>query len=49
MGGEQYPLDLRRVPNYDSAPTVAVEEAGRLDARTFQRRYVLRNRPCLII
>jgi cupin-like protein len=49
MGGDtQYPWDLTRVPNYKSAPTVEVEETERLDARAFQRRYVLQNRPCLV-
>lgn len=48
MSGTGYPWDLRRVPNYESAPPVAVEEAERLEARTFQRHYVLQNRPCLI-
>lgn len=48
MRDQQYPWDLTRVPNYDSAPNVAVEDAERLDARTFQRRYVLQNRPCLV-
>ncbi|MFP5265680.1 MAG: cupin-like domain-containing protein [Blastocatellia bacterium] len=48
MNKTQYPWDLTRVPNYDSAPTVDIEEAERLDARTFQRRYVLQNRPCLV-
>lgn len=48
MGESRYPWDLTQVPNYDSAPTVEVEEAGRLDARTFWRRYVLQNRPCLV-
>jgi hypothetical protein len=44
----QYPWDLTRVPNYDSALTVDVEEAERLDAHTFRQRYVLQNRPCLV-
>lgn len=48
MGKDQYPWDLTRVPNYDSALTVDVEDVERLDARTFQRRYVLQNRPCLV-
>ena len=48
MGDNQYPWDLTRVPNYDKALSVDVEEAERLDARTFWRRYVLQNRPCLV-
>jgi hypothetical protein len=48
MGDNKYPWDLTRVPNYHSALSVDVEEAERLDARTFRRRYVLQNRPCLI-
>jgi hypothetical protein len=44
----EYPWDVRRVPNYDSAQTVAVEDGARLDEPAFWRRYVLRNRPCLI-
>jgi quercetin dioxygenase-like cupin family protein len=44
----EYPWDVRHVPNYDSAPTVAMEDAERLDAPTFWRRYVLRNRPVLV-
>ena len=44
----QYPWDLSRVPNYDSVLNVDVEDAERLDSRTFQQRYVLQNRPCLI-
>ncbi len=47
-GDTQYPWDLTQVPNYKSAPTVDIEEAERLDARAFQRRYVLQNRPCLV-
>ena len=48
MNDSQYPWNLTRVPNYESAPTVDIEEAERLDARTFRRRYMLRNRPCLV-
>lgn len=48
MDEVQYPWDLRRVPNYDSAANVAVEQAEELDEFTFWRRYVLRNRPCLV-
>jgi hypothetical protein len=44
----EYPWDVRRVPNYQSAPSVDVEDGERLDAATFQRRYVMQNRPCLI-
>jgi hypothetical protein len=44
----EYPWDLRAVPNFHSAFAVDVEQGERLDARTFERRYVLRNRPCLI-
>jgi hypothetical protein len=44
----EYPWDVRRVPNYESAPTVAIEDAARLDEPTFWRRYVLRNRPVLV-
>lgn len=43
-----YPWEVRRVPNYDSARSVAVEDAARIDESTFTRRYVLRNQPCLI-
>jgi hypothetical protein len=48
MSDKEYPWDLKRVPNYDSALTVAVEDAEQLDASTFRRRYVLQNRPCLV-
>jgi hypothetical protein len=48
MEDTPYPWDLTRVPNYDSAPTVEVEEVEELDARSFRRRYVLQNRPCLV-
>jgi hypothetical protein len=48
MGGGRYPWDFQQLPNYESAPAVPVEDAERLDARTFWRRYVLRNQPCLI-
>jgi Cupin-like domain len=48
MNETRYPWDLSRVPNYASAPTVDVEQAERLTERTFWRRYVLLNRPCLI-
>lgn len=44
----QYPWDLASVPNFDSALNVDVEEADRLTGKTFRRRYVLQNRPCLI-
>jgi hypothetical protein len=45
---DRYPWDLARVPNYDAAPTVAIEDAGRLDIRAFRQRYILQNRPCLV-
>jgi Cupin-like domain len=45
---DDHPWDVRGVPHYRSALAVAVEDGERLDARTFQRRYVLQNRPCLI-
>jgi hypothetical protein len=45
---QQYPWDLTRAPNYATAPSVATEDADRLDPATFQHRYVLRNRPCLV-
>jgi hypothetical protein len=48
MDENRHPWDFTRVPNYESAPSIAVEEAERLDARTFWWRYVLRNRPCLV-
>lgn len=42
------PWDLMRVPNYETAPSVDIEDAERLDERTFRHRYVLQNRPCLV-
>src|ERR1051325_4052399 len=48
MSENCYPWDFAQVPNYDSAPNVAVEEAEQLDARTFRQRYILQNRPCLV-
>ena len=45
---DEYPWDIRAVPNFASAPAVDVEDGQRLDARTFQDRYVLQNGPCLI-
>jgi hypothetical protein len=48
MSDNQYPWNLTRVPNYEPAPTVGIEEDERLDARTFRRRYILQNRPCLV-
>jgi hypothetical protein len=45
---DRYPWDLSRVPNYTTAPSVAVVDAADLDAHTFRRRYVLRNVPCLV-
>jgi hypothetical protein len=48
MSENRYPWDFARFPNYDSAPNVAVEKAEQLDARTFRRRYILQNRPCLV-
>jgi hypothetical protein len=48
MDNNQHPWDLTRVPNYYSASIVDVEEAELLDARTFRRRYMLENRPCLV-
>jgi hypothetical protein len=48
MGETRYPWDLTRVPNYNSAPNVDVVEAQGLDTGEFRRRYMLRNRPCLI-
>jgi hypothetical protein len=48
MSNNRHPWDITRVPNYESAQTVPVEEAERLDARTFWWRYVSRNSPCLV-
>src|SRR5262245_38821259 len=48
MDNNQYPRNLTRVSNYDSAPTVDVEDGERLDAHTFRRRHMLQNRPRLV-
>lgn len=42
------PWDLMQLPNYNSALQVDVEYADRLESRTFWRRYVARNLPCLV-
>jgi hypothetical protein len=48
MSEPGYPWELSRVPNYDAARGVDVEDVERLDAHAFWQRYVVRNRPCLV-
>jgi hypothetical protein len=40
--------DYARIPNYERARSVPERDVGTLDARTFQRDYVLRSRPLVV-
>jgi hypothetical protein len=48
MSDPRPPWDLTKLPGWEKALCVDVEQAEGLDGEAFWRLYVLRNRPCLI-